>query len=131
LTPNLTHLIIGVNFNQQINIPIGIKYLKLTNDNKQYIVDNLPNGIEELVLFHIKNLELSNLPSGIKKIVFNENSDFNKNLNCLPKSIEYLKLNKNYNKKISNIPANLKTLECSKNYKFISDFINKCQVIQY
>jgi hypothetical protein len=87
--------------------------------------------LKTIVLFHIKNLELSNLPSGIKKIVFNENSGFNKNLNCLPKSIEYLKLNKNYNKKISNIPANLKTFECSKNYKFISDFINKCQVIQY
>jgi hypothetical protein len=103
----------------------------LSNDNKQYLVDNLPNGIEELELSDIKNLELNNLPSGIKKIVFNNCHYFNKELNCLPKSIEYLKLNECYNKKISNIPTNLKTLECSKNYKFIGDFIGKCQVIQY
>jgi hypothetical protein len=79
----------------------------------------------------IKNLELTNLPSGIKKIVFNKNYDFNEELNCLPKSIEYLKLNEDYNKKISNIPTNLKTFECSKDYEFINDFIDKYQVIQY
>jgi hypothetical protein len=103
----------------------------LSSDNNQYIVDNLPNGIEILEFDFIKNLELSNLPSEIKKIMFNYDCDYNKELNCLPKSIEYIRLNKFYNKKISNIPTNLKTLECSKDYIFINDFIGKYKVIQY
>jgi hypothetical protein len=107
----------------------------LKGDNKQYLVDNLPNGIEIIILKYIKNLELNNLPSEIKKIVFNNNNIFdygyNKELNCLPKSIEHLKLNKRFDKKISNIPTNLKILECSADYKFINDFIGKYQVIQY
>jgi hypothetical protein len=129
LPSELTYLCLCEKFNQQIDIPANIKCLELGNDN-QYIVDNLPNGIEELK-FHIKNLELSNLPSGIKKIIFYEYCVFNKELNCLPKSIEYLKLNTHYNKKIFIIPTNLKTLVCSKDYEFINDFIGKYQVIQY
>jgi hypothetical protein len=99
----------------------------LSNDN-QYVVDNLPNGIEELEFKNIKNLKLSNLPIGIKKIIFDNICHYNEELNCLPKSIEYIKLNKYYDKKISNIPANLKILECSKDYKFIVDFIGKCDI---
>jgi hypothetical protein len=103
----------------------------LSNDNHQYIIDNLPNGIEILELSIVKNLELSNLPSGIKKIVFDNYSVYNGELNCLPKSIEYIKLNIFYDKKIFIIPANFKILECSKDYKFIGDFIGKYKVIQY
>jgi hypothetical protein len=76
-------------------------------------------------------LELSNLPNKIKKIVFYHECIYNKELNCLPKSIEHIQLNFCYNKKISNIPSNLKTLKCSKNYYYIDNFIGKCQVIQY
>jgi hypothetical protein len=110
-------------------LPSSITHLKLQNN--QYLVDNLPNGIEELEFSYVKNLELDNLPTGIKKIVFNNNCYYNRKFNCLPKSIEYIKLNVQYDKKISNIPANLKTLECSKDYKFINDFIDEYEVIQY
>jgi hypothetical protein len=127
----LVNLTLGYNFNQQINIPSSIKYLILEYDNKQYIVDNLPNGIEELEFVQIENLELSNLSSGIKKIIFNKSFDYNNDLNCLPKSVQYIKLPEFYNKKISNIPKNLKTLKCNKEYKFINDFIDKFQVIKY
>jgi hypothetical protein len=89
----------------------------------------LPNGIKELEFDHIKNLELSNLPSGIKKITFDNYCEYNKELNCLPKSIQYVQLNKYYDKKILNIPTNLKTLKCSNDYKFINDFIHKYQVM--
>jgi hypothetical protein len=95
------------------------------------MIDNLHDGIQELEFIEVNNLELSNLPNGIKKITFNEYCQFNKELNCLPKSIEFIKLNKSYDKKISNIPTNLKILECSKNYKFINDFISKYEVIEY
>jgi hypothetical protein len=76
-------------------------------------------------------LRFDNLPSEIKKIAFVSNCEYIPELNCLPKSVEYIKLNSYYDKKISNIPANLKTLECSKKYKFINDFIDKYEVIQY
>jgi hypothetical protein len=131
LPPNLTYLTFGHFFNQILDLPTSIKYLKLSSDYHQNIVDNLPNGLEELELHNIENLELSNLPSGIKKIVFYKYCKYNKELNCLPKSIEYIILNIDYDKKISNIPANFKTLECSKDYKFINDFIDKYEVIQY
>jgi hypothetical protein len=138
---SIKYLTFGKNFNQQINIPSSIKYLKLQSDN-QYILDNLPNGIEELELTNVvnlelTNLELTNLPSGIKKIllyddnIFSRHRKYNKELNCLPKSIEYIRLNYFYDKKISNIPANLKILECSKNYNFIDDFVGKYEIIKY
>jgi hypothetical protein len=129
LPSNIINLTFGFCFNQKINIPTSIKYLKLYGNNKQYIVDNLPNGIEELE-FNIKNLELSNLPTGIKKILVEYGGSYNGELNCLPKSIEHIRLNKYYENKISNIPDNLKILECSLDYKFISDFIDKYQIIE-
>jgi hypothetical protein len=124
---HLTHLTFGWKFNQQVNLPFNLKYLNCDN---QYIVDNLPNGIETLEFNFIKNLKLNNLPTGIKKILFYD-CYLNNELNCLPKSIQYIKLNKLYNKKISNIPIELKTIECDKGYKFINDFIGKYNVIEY
>jgi hypothetical protein len=131
LPSKLTHLIFGYNFNQQINIPTSVKYLKLSCDNCQYIVDNLPNAIDTLEFNCVENLELNNLPNDIKKIKFSHCCYYKKELNCLPKSIEYIILNESYDKKISNIPTNLKTLECSKDYKFINDFMNKYNIQQY
>jgi hypothetical protein len=73
---------------------------------------------------------LKTIPIGIKKILFDNHCEYNEELNCLPKSIEYIRLNYNYDKKISNAPTNLKTLECSEDYKFINDFINKYIVLK-
>jgi hypothetical protein len=102
--PNLTHLTLGHNFNQLINLPTNIKHLNFYNDN-QYLMDNLPNGIKE--------------------ITFSTFCSYNEELNCLPKSVEYIKLNYNYNKKIVNIPNELTKIVCYKEYKFIDDFTNK------
>ena len=103
-----------------INIPFNIKYLKL-NCNNQNIIDSLHNNIEELELDSEFNLELNNLPTSIKKIIFYH---YNRELNNLPNSIEYIELPYNYDKKILNIPAKLKVIKCSKDYKYINDFIN-------
>ena len=111
-----------------INIPFNIKYLKL-NCNNQNIIDYLHNNIEELELDSDFNLELNNLPTSIKKIIF-INLDYNWELNNLPNSIEYIELPKYYNKKILNIPAKLKVIKCSKNYKYIDDFITY-QIIEH
>ena len=80
----------------------------------------LPNSVEELELRGLFNLELNNLPASIKKIIFNEYSKYDIELNCLPSFVEYLQLPK----KILQFPMNLKTINCSKNYKFLSDLSN-------
>jgi hexokinase len=84
-----------------------------------------------LKLCQIKNLKLDDLPSGMKEIIILEHCEYNNELNCLPKSIEIIKLNKLYNKKISNIPKQLKTLVCYEKYNFIDDFNDKYNVITY
>ena len=84
----------------------------------------MPNSIEELTLMTHFNLELNNLPNGCKKIIFYNNSHFNKQLNCLPNSIEYIELNTYYKLKIDKFPLHLKKIKCSKQYKFINDLSN-------
>ena len=118
---NITHLTFDYNFNQQAYIPFSVKYLKL-NCNNKYIIDNLSNNIEELELNSSFTLELNNLPSSLKKLIFNKYSLYNKELNCLPKKLELFQLPLYYNHKIKNIPNGLKKVICSKNYKYINDF---------
>src|SRR3989338_6154296 len=96
---NITHLTFGHNFNQQIIIPNN-KYLKI-NCNNIDIIENLPNSVEEIEFGEYFNLELQNLPNSIKKISFYYDSKYDKELNCLPEFVEYLKLNMHYGRKIN------------------------------
>ena len=57
-------------------------------------------------------------------------SNYNKELNNLSNSIEYIALPNNYNHQIKNIPKKLKQIKCHKTYKYINDFINY-QIITY
>jgi hypothetical protein len=82
----------------------------------------LPDSIEELEFGYYFNLELNDLPSSIKKIIFNKQSDYNKPLNNLPKAVELLELPHKYNLPIINIPQEFKKIICSKDYEFINDF---------
>lgn len=124
LPPLLTHLIFGNEFNQPIDLPSQIIYLSLSSNN-EYIINNLPNGIEKLHLFDKAfDLELNNLPTSIKTIIFT-NVNFriyDKKLNCLPDSVEYIKLPLEYKHRISNIPKKLKNVSCSYGYEYIDDF---------
>ena len=122
---NLTHLTFGKYFNKKLNIPLSVKSLNMNSCNNQYIIDNLHNNIEELIIFDT-DLNLDNLPNSIKKIYINY---YKKELNNLPNSIEYLEL-KNYNLKIKKFPKNLKTIKCDKEYEYINDFKNY-EVIYY
>jgi hypothetical protein len=84
----------------------------------------LPNSIEELELGYYFDFELNDLPSSIKKIVFQKNSKYNKPLNNLPKGIKLLELPTRYDIPIINIPIKLKKIICSKKYRFKNDFSN-------
>ena len=114
---NLTHLTFGSNFSQEIIIPFNVKSLNMFGCNNQYLIDNLHNNIEELIIIKT-NLNLDNLPNSIKKLYIKY---YHSELNNLPNSVEYLELN-DYKLKIKKIPKKLKTIKCNKNYKYIDDF---------
>ena len=120
---SLTHLTLGHNFNQKDDLPFNIISISLDCNNSYYI-DYLPNSIEEIELGFNFDLKLVNLPSSIKKITFNKNSKYNKELNCLSNGSEILQLPRYYNYQILNIPIGLKKVICFEDYKFIKDFAN-------
>lgn len=84
---------------------------------------------------------MQNLPSGLKKIIFNkyfeddsdneyssdgsENDYYTNELNLLPNSLEYLVLPANYKNSILNHAPNLCTIVCSKNYIYRAELKKK------
>ena len=116
---NLIYLTFGFCFVKEIFIPLNVKSLNMCECNNQYVIDNLRNNVEELIISN-NHLNLDNLPNSIKKLYI---EDYEKELNNLPNSIEYLELN-NYELKIKKIPKNLKTVKCNKEYKYMDDFKN-------
>ena len=102
--------------------PLNIKSISLDCNNLFY-TDYLPDNIEEIELRYNFNLELDNVPSSIKKIIFSKNSKYNKELNCLSNRTEIPWLLFGYNFPIKNIPHKLKKLICSKNYPFKTNFV--------
>ena len=126
----LTHLTFGYCFNKPIiYLPFGIKYLNLDSNNPN-IIAQLSSNIEVLELNWLFNLELNDLPTSIKKIIFNINSVYDKDLNCLPKFVEQIQLPLYYDKQIKNLPYGLKKVICSTEYKYIEDF-NNLEVLIY
>lgn len=91
----LTHLTLGFYFSHPVDLP-NIKYLSI-NCNNLYLIENLPDSLEILVLRQYFDLPLDNLPNSIKHIV----------------------LNGSYDLPISSIPLNLKLIECSHKYKYM------------
>ena len=69
-------------------------------------------------------LELNNLPNSIKKITFDKDSKYNKELNCLPNFVELIELSWIYDRQIKKFPTQLKKIICWENYKYKKDFEN-------
>ena len=107
----------------------GIKYLKL-DCNNFHIIAQLSSNIEVLELDYYFNLELNDLPTSLKKIIFNKDSGYNKELNCLPKFVEQIQLPENYDKQIKNLPSKLNKVICLPQYKYIENF-NNLEVLTY
>jgi hypothetical protein len=114
-----------------VDLPSNIRSLSL-NCNNTSLMEHLPDTIEELNLGPRFNLNLDNLPSSIKKIIFDKNDYYmyNEKLNCLPNQLEILQLPANYIYQIFPIPKSLVKVICSKYYKFRNDF-SDIEVCQY
>jgi len=120
----------GKKFSQRIELVEGIKKLTLDCNNIS-LIENLPNGIEELVLNYFFELELRDLPNSIKIIKFYSDC-YDKDLNNLPLSLECLMLPFDYDLEISRHYPNLKTIICGHNYKFnINTNISDLEIIRY
>lgn len=120
----LKKLTLGEEFAQNVNLPSNLIYLGLKCNNS-CILNNLPNGIEDLEL--CVDIPLDNLPTGIKKIkLFNNNYPFE--LNNLPNTIELLKIPNNYKLKIKHYP-NLKIFISNILYPYIHNYKNNDDII--
>jgi len=69
--------------------------------NNEYYINFLPFNIESIEFGYNFDLKLDNLPTSIKKISFNIDSEYDKELNCLPNNLEILFLPKHYKHKIN------------------------------
>ena len=118
---SLTHLCLGLWFEQKVDLPFNIRFLGL-DCNNSYLIEQLPDTIEEINIGLYFNLKLMNLSSSIKKITFEHWSNYDEELNCLPSGLIVLKLPGTYDLQIKNIPIGLTKLICSKKYKYINDF---------
>ncbi len=103
-------------------LPNSIENLELLNF-RAINLRNLPYSIIKLKLFYCSNFNIDDieLSSNLKHldIYFNENI---KEINILPKSLEYLQIN---DVKINNIPPNLKTIKTNKDNKYIENYLQQ------
>lgn len=103
LPQSLTHLSLGLNL-RFIELS-NIKYLSIGSNN-EYIMNNLPNTLEELIL----------------------KPAFRLPLNDLPNSIKIIELPMYYDKPLYNIPLNLKIIRVYSKYKFINNLPNSISI---
>ena len=106
----LKYLKLGFKFSQELILPSNIKILYIECNNK-YLIDWLPNSIEQLYFGRYFDSPLNDLPNSIKKISFNKISKYNYPLNNLPKLLEQLELPFEYKLEIKNIPTNCKIVK--------------------
>ena len=97
-------------------IHIGYNRRIGSNNLSSFILDSIPNTIEEIIFGNEFNQNLVSLPKNLKKLVFGYN--FNKCICAgeLPNTIEDLKFGCEFNNKICGYPSNLKYLKFGQNY---------------
>lgn len=89
--------------------------LILYNYNNIKIINNLPNNIQNLILYGVDRI--NNLSKNIIKVKFNNNSAFDEKINNLPHSIKTLELlGSVFNHPINNLPKSLLTLKFGNNF---------------
>lgn len=115
-------LYFGHCFNQSIdNLPYGIEILILGSEfNKP--IDNLPDGLKYLFYYGWQfDNNIDFLPNNLKVLTLYGN--FDKTIDCLPPKLERLELGFNFNKPLDNLPQYLQELIIlNLNYEF--DLLN-------
>ena len=103
-----------------------ILIFELNNKILQYIIDN--NYISLIIdyNFYKDTLLINNIPSTIKYLEFDYESEFTEPLNNLPPSLIYLKLCDAYNHPLNNLPLSLEYLICGAQFNQVLDFLPPC-----
>ena len=87
-----------------------------------YLLEELPNTINEIEIYKGFNHPVDKLHFGLKSINFGWN--FNHEINNLPSSLEKIVLGANFNHQINNLPSNIKFIYLS-NPKYDYETIKK------
>ena len=103
-----------------------ILIFELNNKILQYIIDN--NYVSLIIdyNFYKDTLLINNIPSTIKYLEFDYESEFTEPLNNLPTSLIYLKLSDVYNHPLNNLPLLLEYLICGAQFNQVLDFLPPC-----
>lgn len=65
----LIHLTLGYNFNQKVWLPETLEFLFVYCKNADFLTDELPNSLKELVIGLGVQITLNNLPNSVEQIV--------------------------------------------------------------
>jgi hypothetical protein len=130
LPPSLIHLEFHTDtyFSQSIdNLPQGLEILILGHSFVES-VDNLPESLQYLHLTGSFNTKIDNLPAGLEILYLGE--FFNQTIDNLPICLKKLTLSNNFNKSIDNLPSGLVYLEFESNRKWIGCLDNLPKTLQ-
>lgn len=95
-------------------------------------MDNLPEGIQQIIVGDIFNQPINNLPSTLKHLVLG--TRFDNSLDNLPESLEHLYIIrcKNLTQVSTNLPISLTELHCNINHRpLFTNFPLGCVVYYY
>lgn len=105
LPNHLKELFLNKYYKDLTDFPKSLRLLSI-DQNKNHIIDNLPNTLNEICLPEDYDRPLPKLPNGLKKLeIF---GIFNQPLGKLPSGLKELNLSEKFNYPLDNLPKNLK-----------------------
>ena len=108
---NTKKVVFGPEFNEPIcNLPNTIESVNIYNKYFNYSLDNLPNGLKELVLNQRYNQPLDFLPSELQFLKFSLGSIFSHSLDNLPQQLKLLEIPYLYNQEINCLPDSIEEI---------------------
>jgi hypothetical protein len=114
LPETLEVLEVGGRFNGDVDrLPPNLRTLFLLSCEQP--LDNLPNGLETLVIRSDFNHPVDNLPASLKSLTLSD--EFNQTLTKLPKSLSFLKLGFGFGESLANLPDSIEYLVLDANYQ--------------
>jgi len=97
-----------------------------SNNTFNQPIDNLPDGLETLILSNLFNQRIDHLPRNLKNLILG--NSFNQRIDRLPEGLENIKLGKSFNRKITinsdmswTLPFTLKKILLYNTYPHLND----------
>lgn len=116
------------------NLPLGLEVFEYNNPSTDIDVLTLPPGLKYLIFDNVfgypfeEHCRIDNLPLGLEKLVLE--ASFNHSLDNLPNNLKYLKFGyfHIFQQKINKLPLSLQEIEFDgRDYKYINELKLLCQ----